>query len=131
MASIVVLPQGTYPIGTRTLGPANLAQGVSSFKLALDGTAMTDPALHVTIAVDLSLNNGSTWATETPGPTFNPCPLAMTLDGGATDRGGNPLPTYFLGTDSIPSPQSSTRRIRAVVTIAGTPLTTQGTLTLI
>lgn len=130
MSSAIVLPQGTYPIGTRILGPAPLAQGVTTFTLALDGAAMTDPALRVRLDVDLSLDGGATWAADAPGPTFNPFPLFMTLSGGATDRAGNPLPTYFLSSTQIPAPASSTRRIRATVTIAGAPLTTAGTLTL-
>jgi hypothetical protein len=130
MASTVVLPQGTYPIGTRMLGPASIPQSVSAFKLALDGMAMTDPALRVRLDIDLSLDNGATWASAQPGPTFNPYPLFMTLSGGATNRAGQPLAEYFLSNDQIPSPASMARQVKATVTIAGAPLTTKGTLTL-
>ena len=56
--------------------------------------------------------------------------LFMTLSGGATNRAGQPLPQYFLSNDQLPSPTSTTRQVKATVTIAGTSLTTQGTLTL-
>lgn len=130
MASTIVLPQGTYPIGTRTLGPANVPQGVSSVELQLDGTQMTDPALHLTVGLDLSLDGGATWASTNPGVATDPFPVAMETQGGSKTRTGAPVPIYNLGTN-IPSPSSSTRQIKATVTITGTPLTTKGTLVLL
>jgi len=127
MADTVVLPQGTYPIGTRTLGPATVPVGVTQIELALDGAAMTSPALHVSMALDLSLDGGSTW--NTPHPQVDPFPVTMTLDGGAKDRQGNPLPKYTIGT-RLPDPSNANRRVRAVVIISGTALTTSGTLSL-
>ena len=129
MASQIVLPQGTYPIGTRTLGPATVPVGVSHVQLDLDGAAMLDPALHLTIQLDLSLDGGTTWASASPGPATNPLPVTLTTEGGMTTRVGEPLPSYPLACH-LPDPSNANRRVKAVVTIAGTPLTTQGTLTL-
>lgn len=127
MADTVVLPQGTYPIGTRVLGPANIPLGVSSISLALDGTSMTNPALHVAITLDLSLDGGVTW--NDPHPQVDPFPVGMTLDGGAKNRQGQALGTYYIGT-ILPDASNPNRRIRATVVISGQALTTTGTLTL-
>lgn len=127
MASSVVLAPGTYAIGTRTLGPANVPLGVTAIELALDGAAMTDPALHVAITLDLSLDGGATW--NDPHPAVDPFPVGMTLDGGAKNRQGDPLAAYTIGT-SLPDPTNPNRRVRATVVISGTPLTTSGTLSL-
>lgn len=127
MASQTVLPPGTYPIGTQALGPATVPVGITEVKLALDGAAMTDPALHVFIGIDISLDNGVTW--NSPHPAADPFPIGMTLDGGATNRQGGPLAAYSLSCN-LPDPSNANRKVRATVTIAGTPLTTTGTLTL-
>lgn len=127
MASTVILPQATYPIGTRTVGPANVPQNATKVEMALDGAAMTDPALHVSMTLDLSLDNGATW--NLPHPQVDPFPIGMTLDGGALNRQGLPLATYTLGTQ-LPDPTNANRKIRMTVTISGTPLTTQGTVTI-
>lgn len=123
----VVLPQGTYAIGTRVLGPANVPLGATEIALSLDGGAMTNPALHVAITLDLSLDGGVTW--NNPHPQADPFPVGMTLDGGAKNRQGLPLGTYFIGT-TLPDASNPNRRIRATVVISGQALTTAGTLSL-
>lgn len=130
MAAITVLPNGTYAIGTRNLGPASVPQNLTLAKLALDGASMTNPALHVELTLDFSLDGGTTWASTTPSRATDPYPLGITLDGGALDKSGNPRAEYFVNAP-LPDPTNPNRRIRGVVTIAGTPLTTTGTLTLI
>lgn len=127
MSSTVVLPAGTYPVGTRVLGPANVPVGTSEIELSLDGAAMTDPALHVAITLDLSLDSGVTW--NNPHPQADPFPVGMTLDGGAKNRQGGALARYTIGT-FLPDSTNPNRRVRATVVISGTPLTTSGTLSL-
>ena len=129
MSSTIVLPQGTYPIGTRTLGPATVPLGATSVQLQLDGTSMTDQAMAMSMTLDLSLDAGVTWASDSPSPATNPFPVSCTLNGGAKNRAGGPLATYLIGTQ-IPAPSNTQRRIRAVIVISGAPLTTQGTLVL-
>ena len=129
MPTINVLPQGTYAIGTRAFGPAALAQGLTTVELALDGSAMLDPALQLTVQLDLSLDNGVTWASTNRGPSTDPFPVTIETRGGSKDRFGNPRATYTLAT-TLPQPQLATRQVRGTLTIAGTPLTTSGTLTL-
>jgi hypothetical protein len=127
-SSTVVLPQGTYAIGTRVLGPATVPLGLTSVELVLDGAAMTDPALQVTLVIDLSLDGGVTW--NSPHPDVDPFPIGATFVGGATnEHGGGPLDFYRRGVD-FPQPTNAARQIKATITIAGTPLTTKGTLNL-
>lgn len=128
MAKTLILNQATYPIGTTPVGPANLPTGVTSIELTLDGAQMHDPALHVEIKMDISLDNGATW--NNPPASCVPFPCAMTLDGGARDRSGNFLAEYMLGTDGIPQPSNSQRKMRAFLIISGTPLTTSGSISL-
>lgn len=128
MPSIVFLNQGTYVPGTYNLGPASIPAGLSGVTLSLDGTNMTNPALQVSISLDLSLDGGLTWASTNPSSATNPFPVAMTLAGGAKDKSGNPLAAYTL-TCPIPGSGMTGRQIRATIIVSGQSLVTQGTLT--
>lgn len=89
---------------------------------------MTDPTLRVTISLDISLDNGTTWSSTNRSAATDPFPVTCVMAGGAVDRRtGTQLLLYSLGV-KIPAPQSTTRQIRGTLTIAGTSLTTQGTL---
>ena len=79
------------------------------------------------MTVDLSTDDGVTW--NNPPATAAPYPLGLSAEGGvALDKNGN---VYTQTTLSAPIPNavSTTRRIRANVTIVGGSLTTAGTLT--
>jgi hypothetical protein len=127
MSSQIVLPLGTYPVGSYDLGPATVPLGVTDIKIELVGTSMTDPVLHVEVTLDLSLDGGVTW--NAPHPDVDPFPCGMVLSGGALDRQGLPLPIYSLSCGT-PDPTNPDRRVRAHVVISGTALITQGTLVL-
>ena len=128
MSSTTVLPHGTYAVGTQLLGPAAVATGLTQASLALDrGEWLAGGTLALTI--DLSLDGGVTW--NSPHPDVDPYPVGLTAEGGvALDKHGVAY-TQTILTVPLPQPASTTRRIRATVTIAGGPLTTTGTLTLI
>jgi hypothetical protein len=130
MTTTLILPAGTYPIGTRTLGPVNIPQGLSYAELQLDGTAMTDPALAVDAVIDFSLDGGVTWATTMSDPP-NPFPLRGTMAGNTIDPDtGLQWATYRMG-GRLPSPTSTTRRARMTLNIRGAPCPTAGTLVLV
>lgn len=127
MATSIVIPQGTYPIGTFNFGPAPIPSSVSRAEIDLDGTNMTDPALHITLQLDLSVDGGVTWSTVSPGPSMVPFPITATMVGGALNRTGQPLSIYSLSAN-VPGVGSTARQVRGSVVISGAPLTTQGTL---
>jgi len=131
MSQIIVLPQGTYPVGSRTLGPAAIPTGVTSASLALDGTAMTNAALSLSLTLDLSLDGGVTWASTSPSQATDPFPVNVPdMRGGQLDRTGAARATYYISVWGIPAPTNPNRQVRAQVTISGVSLTTKGTLTL-
>ena len=131
MTSQIVLPQGTYAIGSRTLGPVTIPTGVSSASLALSGTSMTNAALSLSLTLDLSLDGGVTWASTAPSHATDPFPVKVAdMRGGQLDRSGAARATYYISVWGIPDPNNVNRQVRALVTISGTSLTTQGTLTL-
>ena len=128
MASSIVLPHGTYAAGTRVVGPATVPSGVSGFSLALDrGEWLAGVTIQMT--VDLSIDSGATW--NNPPESVVPYPLGLSAEGGAAlDKNGVLYPQTILAAP-IPNSGSSTRRIRANLTITGGSLTTTGTLTTI
>jgi hypothetical protein len=126
MAAIVVLPQGTYPAGSRVLGPAAVPTGITGFTLALDRAAWV-AGVTLAMTVDLSLDSGVTW--NTPPETVAPYPVGLTAEGGvALDKNGAAYTQTTLST-AIPQSASTTRQLRATVVITGGSLTTKGTLT--
>lgn len=125
MATVTVLPQGTYPPGTRTLGPAAVPKNLSSFTLAFDRTNWAD-GVTLDLTVDLSLDGGVTW---NPHPDVDPFPVGLSAVGGVQlDKNGNPYTTTAVSA-AIPQPGSTTRSVRATITIGGGSLTTTATLT--
>jgi len=130
-STTVVLPQGTYADGTYHLGPAAVPVGITGFQLALDGSQMTDPTLTITVSADLSLDGGATWASTNPGPATNPFPITAGIQGGAQNKDGTPLTTYYIQQIGIPGVANAQRMIRATVVVSGIALVTQGTLLLL
>lgn len=128
MPTFTVLPNGTYPIGTRNLGPTSIPTGLTKAVLSLAGGAMTDPALTVTLQLDLSIDGGATWASTNRGPATDPYPTSSTIRGGGTRPRGGAQTEYIIGA-VLPDPTNPGRQMRGTLTIAGTPLTTTGTLT--
>lgn len=126
--STVVLPQGTYPAGTRTLGPVAVPNGTTAFVLSLDRTNWTNVNVKVALTFDLSLDGGTTW---NPHPDADPFPVGLTAEGGtARDKNGNVVNTTTLSAP-VPDVTNTNRRVRATLVITGGSLTTSGTLTLI
>lgn len=114
-------------IGTRSIPARSIPDAIQTLNLSLDGTNMTDPALQVALTVDFSPDGGATWASTSPGPAVNPFPVVVTFQGGATDKHGVPLSTYFW--ESPPIPQGSARELQATLVVSGAHLTTTATIT--
>lgn len=117
----VVMPLKTYQAGTANLGPATIPLGVTYFRLALSRAFWTDPAVTISAQIWISWDGGDTWQ----------------FFGGWTDNGGDHygdggvlMTESYLAVAPIPEPENTQRRIKAMVTIAGGPLRTQGVLTL-
>jgi hypothetical protein len=127
VAKTVVLPQGTYPVGTRVIGPFTVVTGATEYSFSFDKTNWQDPAVTVDVMFDLSLDGGATW--NNPHPAVDPFPCGFTAEGGGLDKHGV---SYADVTFSvlIPQPQNTQRRLRANVIIAGGPLTTSGSVTI-
>lgn len=113
----------------QALPVVNVPNGATQAVLSLDGATMTDPAMHASVTLDFSVDNGATFASQNPGPATNPYPVTMEIQGGTKDKHGNPLPSYDLGVP-LPSPQLTTRKITGSVTVTGAALNTTGTLTI-
>lgn len=118
MAQINVLPLSTYPMGTRNIGPVNIADGVSKATFAFQRcttatpTVWPDVATKLAFTLEYSIDDGLNW---TLGP-------ALTAEGGiAFNRDGSEAQyTYVIGG----LPAGTNRKIRATITISGTDLFT-------
>jgi hypothetical protein len=124
--TFTILPQGTYPVGTRTLPAANVPQGAISATLALSRAQWLDPAVKVSARFELSVDGGVTWSPDPSGQSVWPWgnfPLTFESEGDPSGRG-----TSNVNGD-LGDPTNPNRKIRGTVTISGGPLTTIGTLT--
>jgi len=118
MPTSTIIPQGTYPVGTRSFGPANVPSGLTTGVIAFDRTAWSDPAVTLDLFLEFSIDNGATWA----------FPAGMGAEGGvARDKNGVVQTVSTLG---FVFPDGPTRKVQGTITIAGGPLTTNATLTL-
>jgi hypothetical protein len=115
-------------LGTKNFGPINVPQGLTGALFSMDGTNMTDPAMHGSLQMDISLDGGVTWASTNRGPETNPYPVIMEFVGGTKDKNGNPVARYDRAC-VFPHPELATRQLRSQLVVAGAPLTTTATLT--
>lgn len=113
--------------GTRSIPARNLPQSFDTLRFTLDGSTITDPAMHAALTIDFSPDGGVTWASEHPGPTMNPYPVVWEFAGGMTDRQGNLIVDLFYETPPIPD--GATRQVRGSLVVTGAPLTTTATIT--
>jgi hypothetical protein len=124
------MPQFTVTnfTGTQNFGPINVPQGISNALFSMDATNMTNPAMQGSLQMDLSLDNGVTWASTSRTVDTNPFPVLMTFAGGAKTKTGQPIPEYNIAC-VFPHPELATRQLRAQLIVSGVPLTSTATLT--
>lgn len=124
------MPQFTVTnfLGTRTFGPINVPQGLTRALFSMSAENMTDPAMSGSLEMDLSIDNGVTWASNNLSIDTNPFPVTMEFVGGALDKHGVPLAAYDIMCD-FPHPELTTRQLRARLIVQGVPLTSTATLT--
>lgn len=120
MATVTVIPLGAYGPGTITLGPAAVPLNPTQMILTVQTDLMLDPATSFDLRLQLSLDNGGTYA-DWGGATRNGGPVLIGKD-------GLPLTTASFVV-SLPDPTNTQRKIKGTLTIVGT-VTTSGTLTL-
>lgn len=113
--------------GTKNFGPISVPQGLVNALFSMDAAGMTDPAMQGSLQMDLSLDDGVTWASTNRTIDTDPFPVLMTFQGGAKNRQGNPIPAYRIEC-RFPHPEFTTRQLRAQLIVSGAPLTTTATL---
>lgn len=82
--------------------------------LELDGTTMLDPSVAVTLATEVSTDNGVTW----------PYQSSAQINGGQLTRQGAAVPLYNLDAGLPPAVGDVVRLIRGTVTVTGRLTTT-------
>lgn len=123
---VIVVPHGTYQVGTRIFGPVAVPVGLTNATVAFDRGEWTSQSTTITLNIDLSLDGGVTWNLH---PDADPFPVGMEAEGGvALDKNGVPY-TQSSRSAPLPQPGSSQRMVRGFITVAGGPITTTGTLT--
>lgn len=124
------MPQFTVTnfTGTQNFGPINVPQGIENALFSLDAALMTNPLMQGSLQMDLSIDNGATWASTDRTIATNPFPVIMTFQGGALTKLGQPIPAYNIAC-RFPHPEFATRQLRAQLIVSGVPLTTTATLT--
>jgi hypothetical protein len=118
--------------GTRSIPARNIPASLDTLRFSLDGTNMTNPALHVTLTIDWS-PDGVLWAseavTEADKARCAPFPVIWEFTGGQIDRHtGQPIATYFYETPAFPA-SAGQQQVRGTITVSGAPLNTTATIT--
>lgn len=103
---------GTYGPLTQTFGPVAVPVEVSHFRISLEVGHMLNPAQSYRFDSEISFDNGTTWAKF----------VGAGLQGNA---GIPPGQISFFG-GGVPFPTNPNRKIRATLTLAGPPITTDG-----
>ena len=121
MPITLTIPLTTVAVGTRTFGPANLADTDTLVVLTIDRTVTggfnSQPASTTArISIEQSNDGGSTW-NELAATTF--------IGGVFTMHGGLPVNSNDVGVFLLPG---TGRRGRAVVTITGAAVAVAGSL---
>lgn len=109
MASVVVLPRNTYS-GSRNFGPVNVPNGLTYVELSLDRSLWTDSATAVDFGLELSQDNGQTWA---------PWGRATAVGGVILAKDGVTVLAKSSFYVSLPNPDNTQRKLRGDVTITG------------
>jgi len=123
MTTTTVIPLTTLPPGQLTFGPSNVADSETRIVLAIDRTVTgglnsLTPATRVAVDVQQSDDGGATWFLAVGG----------TFPGGfiQADKAGDPVTVNILNVDVYPG---TGRKLKAVVTVTGSPVAVAGTLT--
>lgn len=111
MAQVTVLAPGTYPPGSRLIGPRSVPTNLSFASLALDVTNNTSPAQGISIAIELSFDGGANWSPF----------VAMSRAG----ESPNAFPT-MAWSGGVPQDGNPNRQVRATLTLTGSSITTAG-----
>jgi hypothetical protein len=123
MASVQVLPLGNYPNQSRTLGPIDIADDVTSCDISVQRCTTATPTIWPNVTTVLantpqvSVDGGATWieagASVSPGgiSTFRGVEVAWGISGGS-------LP---------PAVNGITRQYRVNIVITGGPCRTSAT----
>lgn len=118
--TIQVLPPGTYGPEDRDILQRSIPLGIIDFDLEVDTSQLTDPAVSVEIALDLSLDNGTTWNGNS---VIGDCYAGAGVAGSAS-----PAPKMSVGR-GVPEPTNPDRLVRGRVRILGGSLVTSASLT--
>jgi len=123
MASVQVLPLGNYANGTRTLGPLDVADDVTSVDISIARCTTATPTIWpnastvLTITPEVSVDGGATWIEA--GKSVSAGGIAISGRTGqevAVSRSGGSLPAGV------------NRKYRVTVVIAGGPLRSSATV---
>lgn len=129
MATFTVIPHGTYQPGTTNFGPSLIPVGLSKATLAFARSEWLDENVILDVAIDISLDGGSTW--NNPPDVASPFPVGFVAPGGvALDKNGVPYTQSVLAA-TLPQPTSGIRMVRGRIIVTGGPITTTGTLTVV
>lgn len=125
------IPEATYPVGTTTIGPVNVPNGATLAVIRFSRDKWLDPAVKLTLRMELSLDNGATWSPNPSGESVWPWgifPVVITAQGGESMGMGGVVETHTMQEVPLPDPNNNRRRVRFVRTVEGGPLTTVVTI---
>lgn len=117
----------TLQEGSRVIGPVNIPTGLTSVKIEIDRDNWTDPAIKLTLKIDISLDNGATW--NNPPADCVPFPVGLEAEGGVVlDKNGQLVHTSVVA-GPLPQPSNPDRKARANITVTGGSIPTTVTIT--
>ena len=111
MITVPVILTKTFSDETRAFGPVAMPVGLSMVRLWIDVSQMVTPDQFFDVTVDLSLDNGATWAF-----LFGFTRIGAILINPKTQL----VDTQSMMQVPLPSPALSTRQVRGTLVVTGT-----------
>lgn len=126
METFSVLSAREMPVGKTTAPVVAIPEGSRRVRVRWDGQQMTDPKLRCSVVLDLSLDGGTTWASERPGKATGAFPVRATMIGGSRERAGKSHPDSAVAAP-LPRELGKSAVLRVSVDMQGVAVTTEFT----
>lgn len=124
MTSVTVLPLGTYPAGTRVLGPIDIADDVANIIFAIRCNTVANPTFWPNPTTVLDIKHE---VSQDNGATYIECGRSISPGGPHLNKTGGELQVVASSGNLPPAINGITRKYKVTVIISGPDLLSSAT----